>query len=464
MKISTKIFVFTYCLIMIFTILGGFLLIHCEYENNLAQAKTIALDNNKTMYTYISATGDMLGSTSAQYSLAQFIQRLDLDGNEVLLGEASELQEDITLGNAADLENEQYCYAFVSKDGSTFIQVVSKYKTQYIINYHGISNIIQQRNQNYQLYRNIIICTSVIIAAVLYLFSWYITRPLAKVTKMAEKLSTGDYSVRIDSSYTQMKSMEVEQLGNTLNHMADHLETYIEEIQLTAQRKEDFVGNFTHELKTPMTSIIGYADLLRTYNLLPDKQREYSNYIYIEAKRIEQLAANLLQLIVMQKEQFPFEQFSVTELFEQLQKDTRFLGEKYDVRIQFDFESGTISGERSLLIVAIKNVIDNACKASAKDSTVTVYGRNHSNGYEILVKDFGCGIPESELDNILEPFYMVDKSRTRKQGGAGLGLSLTKQITQIHGGDIHILSKPQKGTMVRLTFHNKETGGCENEH
>ncbi|MBR2106348.1 MAG: HAMP domain-containing histidine kinase, partial [Treponema sp.] len=364
MKISFKIFIFTYCLIMLTTIFGGFLLINYEYQNNLNQAKQTTLDNNKTMYTYISATGEMLGSASAEYSLEQFIQRLDTDENEIFLGEISELSKHISLGSAKDLESEEYCYSFVSKDNKTFIQVISKYKTQYIINYHDISGIMAQRDENYLLYRNIIICISVIIAAVLYLFSWYITRPLTKVTKMAETLSAGNYSARIDSSYTQMKSFEVEQLGNTLNQMADHIETYIEKIQMEAQRKEDFIGNFTHELKTPMTSIIGYADLLRTYNLSPDKQREYSNYIYMEAKRIEQLAVNLLQLIVMQKEQFPFEQISVAELVSHLKSETHFLGEKYDVTIQFDFEAGEITGEKSLLIVGIKNLIDNACKAS----------------------------------------------------------------------------------------------------
>lgn len=447
---------------MLVTIFGGFLLINYEYQNDLNQAKSAALQNNKTMYTYISATGDMLGSSSAAHSLEQFIQRLDSNEGEILLGELSEIKEHIALGNAEDLEHEQYCYSFVNKDDHSYIQIISKYKTKYIVNYQNVSDIIAKRNQNYEIYRNIIICTSIIIAAVLYLFSWYITRPLTKVTKMAEKLSTGDYSVRIDSSYPQMKSFEVKQLGTTLNQMADHLENYIDAIKLTAQRKDDFVGNFTHELKTPMTSIIGYADLLRTYNLSPEKQREYSNYIYTEAKRLELLAANLLQLIVLQKENFPFETFSVAKLFEQLQSETRFLGEKYHVNIQFDYENGTIVGEKTLLGVAIKNLIDNACKASSDHADIIVYGRAKEDSYQIIVKDSGCGIPKNEIENIMEPFYMIDKSRARKQGGAGLGLALTKQILEIHHGKIDIKSKPQKGTMIQVTLIKRE-GGNANE-
>ena len=447
---------------MLSTVFGGFLLINYEYQENINEAKKAALENNKTMYTYISATGDMLGSSSAKYTLEQFIQRLDSDENEIILGEFSEIESHLILGNAQNLENEEYKYTYVIRDENTFIQVVSKYKTQYIITYQNISNLMLKRDQNYHLYRNIIIVSSIFIAAVLYLFSWYITRPLNKVTKMAEIFSKGDYSVRIDSSYAKMKSLELEQLGSTLNKMADNLESYIKELELETKRKEDFIGNFTHELKTPMTSIIGYADLLRTYNLSPEKAREYSNYIYNEAKRVELLSANLLQLIVMQKDNFKLEPLKISDIFGQLEKETRFLGEKYSVNIQFDYENGLISGEKTLLTVAIKNLIDNACKASNCNDTIIVYGRINQERYQIIVKDFGFGIPESEIQHIMEPFYMVDKSRSRKQGGAGLGLSLTKQILDIHHAAIQIDSRLQKGTKITLSFSIVE-GGVSHE-
>lgn len=447
---------------MLSTVFGGFLLINHEYQDSLDQAKESALENNKTMYTYLSATGDMLGSSSARYSLEQFIDRLASNENEIFLGEFSEIKNHLILGSAENLDDEEYQYCYVTRNDVISIQVISKYKTQYIITYQNISDLMATRDQNYHLYRNIIIVSSIIIAAILYAFVWYITRPLNNVTKMAEKFSSGDYSVRINSSYEEMKSLELEQLGSTFNQMANNLENYISEVELAAKRKEDFVGNFTHELKTPMTSIIGYADLLRTYNLPADKSREYSNYIYNEAKRIESLSANLLQLIVMQKKDFPFEIHTVTNLLEQIKTETHFLGEKYGVNIQFDYEDGCISGEKSLLIVAIKNLIDNACKASKANDTVIVYGRKHFHEYHIIVKDFGVGIPKEEIEHILEPFYMVDKSRSRKQGGAGLGLSLTKQIVDLHHGTMQIESLLEFGTKITLSFPLAE-GGALNE-
>lgn len=421
MKISLKIFIFTYCIMMLVTILGGFLLIDYEYQNSLEQARKTALEDNKTLYTYISMADEMLGDpSSAEYSLERFVSRMSYGNpNEVLLGEYENLEEQILLGKAEKLESGQYIYSIIQKDNQTKIQVISRYKHRYMINYYNISDLMEKRNQNYRLYRNIIIGISVVIAAVLYLFSWYITKPLVKVTKMAGKLSGGDYTARIDSSYKEMKSYEVEQLGNTLNQLASSTESYIEELKEAAQKKEDFMGNFTHEIKTPMTSIIGYADLLRTYDLEPDKRREYSNYIYTEGKRIEQLALNLLQLIVMDKTEFSMTMIQVKTLFEQLEAEVRFLGKKHQMHICFECESGMIWGEKSLLLVAIKNLIDNACKASKKDATIFVQGRRVDEGYEIQVMDQGHGIPQEELNRILEPFYMVDKSRTRSQGGAG---------------------------------------------
>ena len=464
MKISLKIFIFTYCIMMLITIFGGFLLINYDYQNNLKQAKKIALEDNRTLYTYTTMMDEMLGNSSTvEYSLERFANRMtDGNQNEIMVGQYEKLEEHILLGNAGNIENGQYQYSIIEQGSWTKIQVTSKYKEQYMINYYDISDLLERRNQNYQLYRTVIIGVSVVIAAVLYLFSWYITKPLVKVTKMAEKLSDGDYTARIDSSYERMKSYEVAQLGKTLNQLASSTESYIEELKETAQKKEDFMGNFTHEIKTPMTSIIGYADLLRTYDLEPEKRREYSNYIYTEGKRIEQLAANLLQLIVMNKTEFPMEQIQVELLFGQLETEVYFLGEKHQTKILFDCERGKIFGEKSLLLVAIKNLIDNACKASKAGENVLVQGRCTTGNYIVQVIDKGHGIPSEELKYILEPFYMVDKSRTRKQGGAGLGLSLCTAIVELHGGEMEIESELGQGTKVTLRFENIRKGGTEN--
>ena len=212
-----------------------------------------------------------------------------------------------------------------------------------------------------------------------------------------------------------------------------------------------------------MTSIIGYADLLRTFDLNPEQRRAYSNYIYNEGKRVEQLALNLLDLIVMEKTEFPLDQVSIKELWRQLEQEVRFLADKYEVKVQFEYEEGSVFGNQSLLQMAIKNLIDNACKASEKQGIIFVQGKVLKDRYQILVKDNGYGIPENEIKRVLDPFYMVDKSRTRSQGGAGLGLSLCNKIIQIHGGSMQIESKVQVGTTVSIVLDTSRKEGGVNE-
>lgn len=458
MKISLKIFIFTYCIMIVVTVLGGFLLINYEYQKELDQAKTRAQEHNETLYTYVATLEELLDSERAKYSLDNLIDRMSGEtGREVLVGDHDSLLTQIVAGKATELETGQWIYAIWEDKGGKVLQVTSRYEENYIINYYDLSEILQNRDANYTLYKNIIILTSVVIAIVLYLFSWYITRPLVKVTQMAERLSLGDYQARVDDSEEYMKSYEVQKLGSTLNLMAERTQQHMQQLQEEARRKEEFMGNFAHEMKTPMTSIIGYADLLRTYDLKPEKRREYSNFIYNEGKRVEQLSLNLLQMIVLDKKDFEKRQILAEALFAQLKESVHFLGEKYGVRLHFKYDPGYIYVEQSLMVTAILNLVDNACKASGEKEDVYILGKRLGPKYAIAVVDFGVGIPEEEIAKIMEPFYMVDKSRARKQGGAGLGLSLCQKIVRLHEGELHITSQPGKGTwMTILLTCNKE--------
>lgn len=247
-----------------------------------------------------------------------------------------------------------------------------------------------------------------------------------------------------------MKSYEVEQLGETLNLLAGNTERHIAELEDAARKKEDFVSNFTHEIKTPLTSIIGYADLMRTYDLTPEKRHEYSTFIYREGKRLEQLALNLLQLIVMDKVDFSAVGLSARALFEQLRSTVVFLADKYQISIRVHYIPADLTVEPSLILTAIMNLVDNACKASEKGQSVFVMGKVEEDYYVFRVIDKGRGIPPEEIQKITEPFYMVDKSRARKQGGAGLGLAICHKIALLHGGDLIIQSEVGKGTIMQL--------------
>lgn len=471
MKISLKIFVFTYCVMMCITVIGGFALVNYLYRSDMNQAMATAMDGNEVLYTYISTLDDIPDNGYAEYSMTGFVQKMEGmrgDGKNVFIGGREAWREKIVLEGYTDLQDAQVISSVIEEDGRKLIQVTSRCDNKYIINYYDITGIIEKRNQNYRLYRQIIIIGSMVIAIVLYIFSWYITRPLSQVTHIAEQISMGDYSVRTDADYKKMKSYEVAKLGETLNVLAEHTENHIAELEDMARKKEDFVGNFTHEIKTPLTSIIGYADLLRTYDLQPEKRREYSNFIYNEGKRLEQLSINLLQIIVMGRTEFAMSEQRTVAFFERLREAVHFSGEKYHVNMEIKYEEAMIKAESSLLTTAVINLVDNACKASEQGQTIEITGQIQDGKYIIAVADHGRGIPQNEIDKIMEPFYMVDKSRARSQGGAGLGLALCRQIAELHGGCVRIESVLGEGTRasIMIPLQGKDasmTGGEQDE-
>lgn len=455
MKISLKIFVFTYCIMMCITVVAGIILVSYIYRKDLNKAMKDALETNEMLYIYVSTLDGVVSDSYTEYSVMSLANNMSGTGEHdkrIFIGEYDEWSKKISLAGYDDLDYGQVVSNVIKEGDKTFIQVTSRCGNEYIINYYDITGILNQRDSNYRIYRQAIIICSMFIAVIMYIFSRYITRPLEDVTRLADNISRGDYSARMDASYKKMKSYEAAKLGETLNELAGNTESHITEIEEYARKNEDFVGSFTHELKTPMTSIIGYADLLRTYDLSPDKRREYSNYIYSEGKRLEQLSLNLLQLLVLGREEFDRQEVSMSIFGKELKDSVLLVGSKYDVRIDVDFEAAVLYLEPVLMTSAVTNVIDNACKASIQKDDVIVRGRRSEDGYRIEITDKGIGIPDDELDKIMEPFYMVDKSRARKQGGAGLGLALCAKIVSLHDGKMEVRSELGRGTMVSLIF------------
>jgi len=208
-------------------------------------------------------------------------------------------------------------------------------------------------------------------------------------------------------------------------------------------------------LKTPLTSIIGYADMLNTMHLTEEEQREAYYYIYSQGKRLESLSHKLLELVSLDKNTLNKKNISTKELEESIKATMRPVFQQREVKSKIVMEKGILYGDKDLLLSLFYNLLDNASKAVEAGGFVLLKGRRTVNAYEIKVVDNGRGIPKEEIDRITEAFYMVDKSRSRKEGGAGIGLALCKQIVELHEGFIEIVSNPGEGTVIRLIFQTK---------
>lgn len=295
----------------------------------------------------------------------------------------------------------------------------------------------------------------------------FISKPLNKLTSLSAKIANGDITERIKLNRFEKSIKEIDMLADSFNNMAECNEKYISQLKEEYKKQEEFTGSFTHELKTPLTTIIGYSDLLRTYDLPQNERRMYAEYIYKEGKRLESLSIHLLNLLVMNNQSFTLSEVKTEVLAYDLKSATAFLPQKYGVSLDFYLAKDSVICEPSLLKTLIINLMDNGCKASEKGSRVTVVGKREQGFYVIQVIDHGMGIPENEIKKITEPFYMVDKSRARKQGGAGLGLALCSKIALIHNTSLEITSQLGKGTTVSFKLKradtNNETGVTDDE-
>ena len=328
-------------------------------------------------------------------------------------------------------------------------------KVYYLESAKDITALYEERDSFYDQYRVVMLALIGVSSVVIFVVTHMLTRSVVELSDTTRRFAEGDYEARADIYGED----EIGILARDFNLMADNLNQKIEELTDAARQQEDFTASFAHELKTPLTSIIGYADMLRTMEMTEEETVEASNYIYSQGKRLESLSFKLLELIVTKYQDYQFKPISATALLKEVEELTAKGLEKKNIVCQFQVEEGSIYGEKDLLISLFTNFIDNARKALPEGGSIWLYGQKRDAGYAVTVRDNGCGMPQEEIHKITEAFYMVDKSRSRREGGAGLGMTLCSRIIEVHGAKWSISSSEGEGTEIFVFFPGKETSG-----
>lgn len=457
MKFAWKIFFVSFIMIIVSFGVGGFLLINAVFTGTLDEKTSTLTDNNSyiTLSLYATcANADTMGygESSVDYIINNFLQQVSGSSadTKVKIGNATQLTEFDDITFITKIENGMHSHRIVQSKGRHWFQAVSHISISgrdlYVETLTDISEIYSSRDSYCGIFRIILLIVAMISSLVLVIFSKFLTRPLVKLSDAAREIAEGNFSKRVETTGTG----EVKELSDSFNTMAGNIESYTDKLKKAARDRDDFVANFTHELKTPLTSVIGYADMLRTYELDADKRRECADYIYREGKRLEKLSANLLEIIVMENSDIKCTDINTEHLFKEIRGSVAFLLKKYGVKLHIKYENAVISAEPSLLKTLLYNLIDNACKASKNGQEIALLGKTDGERYCFSVCDCGRGIPKDELEKITQPFYMVDKSRSRKMGGAGLGLALCNEIARLHGSTLTIESEENVGTTVQF--------------
>ena len=310
-------------------------------------------------------------------------------------------------------------------------------------------NVRRSQQRQYTVIYLIVVFFGILSSAAL---SYALTRQLHRLTVTARKIAEGDLSKR-----SRIRSRdEIGQLSRHFDAMTEKLQQNICSLEEQMQQQDRFMGSFAHELKTPMTSIIGFADLLRQGNLEESTRMMAAEYIYSEGRRLERLSFKLLDLLLLKKDAVQMSDVDLPAFLEEIQRSLLPGLREKGIRLICKADAGTCRLEPDLIRSLHYNFVDNAAKAMEQEGMIALRAIPVSGGCQFQVVDNGRGMAPEELGRITEAFYRVDKARSRSQGGAGLGLALCKQIVELHGGTIDFSSEPGKGTRVTVTLHTKE--------
>ncbi len=320
-----------------------------------------------------------------------------------------------------------------------------------------LTSIYDERDELLSRYRIALVCLLIAGGACIFVLAHYMTKPIRNLDKLAGKIADGAYDLR--SHNTNLD--EIGELARNFNRMADRLVEQMQKKELEAKQKEDFTAAFAHELKTPLTSIIGYADMLNSLKLTDEECHEAYFYIYSQGKRLESLSHKLLELVSMDKNPLTFKSIPTKNLEQNIRTTLRPVWRQRGVKGKVDLEKAVLRGDDELLLSLLYNLLDNAVKALDKEdkSFILMKGSCQGDSYEIKIVDNGRGIPAEEISRITEAFYMVDKSRSRKEGGAGIGMALCQKIIQLHNGKMEIDSRLGEGTVIKIHFPRETVSG-----
>lgn len=226
------------------------------------------------------------------------------------------------------------------------------------------------------------------------------------------------------------------------------------DILSAAKTRQDFTANVSHELKTPLTAISGYAELIENRMVDEEQQVHFAGEIQKNAKRLLSLINDIIRLSELDRtENLPsFETLDLYDVVHDCMDALQLNGEKRQVTVHFSGEHCNIRGNREMIRELTDNLVQNAIRYNRENGEVWVNVCNNDGTPTLMVEDSGIGIPLGEQERIFERFYRVDKSRSKETGGTGLGLAIVKHIVEIHDAKLKLDSEPQKGTKISIMF------------
>lgn len=425
-----------------------------EYEL-LEQINSVGYFNQEVLYQIGEQVMNVVTGTSSFYIRYEEAYAYSGDGNEEQIPES--IFESLTIGGKnyiiCESENQYFIYvtSYSDIDGKALC-VVTKQE---------ISDSYYMLDEQIGYFRMLIVAVVAVASVIVYFLCKYLTGPLEKLNQVTAEIAEGNYDIHVEVGGTD----EVGQLADNVNVMADAVQARVEELKDMIHRREQFVADFTHEIKTPITTVIACSDMMRSMEMPREEQIRALTYIFSEGKRLELMSQKLFQLIYLKQNDIEAVPINTKNMERDIIRIMTPILEQKKIVLKTEIEQAVIKGDKELLNTVLINLIDNAKKASKEETVIELKGRsiktvesqdNCQAVYELSVIDFGMGMSKEDIAHICDEFYMVDKSRSRKEGGAGIGLSLVALILEKHHAVLQVESKLGKGTTMKVVFYDTE--------
>ena len=274
------------------------------------------------------------------------------------------------------------------------------------------------------------------------------------VQKQTKDLIKPINELDLEHPLKEVKYEELRPLLGRVDQQNKQIVQQMQELKEAEAMRREFSANVSHELKTPLMSISGYAELMMNGMVGADKVPEFSGRIYHEASRLSSLVSDIIQLSRLDEKNsdMPLEAVDIYELAEDIVLHLKIAAEKRGIELLLEGEHVVVRGVRQVLYEMFYNIADNAIRYTDEGGKVLVFAGQNGKHPCYYVEDNGIGIPKNEQKRIFERFYRVDKSHSRQTGGTGLGLSIVKHGAILHKAKINLESEPGKGTKMELMF------------
>lgn len=290
------------------------------------------------------------------------------------------------------------------------------------------------------------LCCSLVLAAVLYLLLYEMTFPLQRLDESVKLMQSGEkwHPVEVQGND------DIADLTRSFNEMGAEIDAQMAKLQRESQIKQQLVDDLAHEMRTPLTAIYGYAEYLQKAPYTEEELYDALEYIMSESKRLTHMGQELLTMAIYREDELNKEVISTDKLYKDISTMLENTLQEKRLKLVKKVKNVTFEGDRAMLVCLLRNLIENAARASESGSRIWVMMQKCKENLKIQIKDEGIGMEKHELERIRDAFYRVDKARSRSNGGAGIGLNLCDLIVKKHSGTMEFESVLNEGTTVTV--------------